>query len=696
MSYQVSARKYRPQRFDEVVGQPHIVRTLTNAIGSARIGHAYLFSGIRGVGKTTVARIFAKALNCESGPTAEPCNTCETCRQIVDGHAADVIEIDGASNNSVDNIRDLSENIRYRPLACRYKIYIIDEVHMLSGSAFNALLKTLEEPPGHAVFVLATTETHKLPQTIVSRCQHYAFRRVSRAEISDHLNGLAERDGISVSRSALSLVAQAADGSLRDALSLFDQAVSFGGGQIEEADISLMLGVSGQSTLSAFAGDILSGDAAGALNRLKDVINAGQDISILSGELVEQFRNLLVCKVTDTPETLIDLSSDDVAELSAQAQDAPREVLEQVLGLLTEAQERCRRAEAPRFLLEAALVRACQTPQLVDLGELLSRLDGDRPQAAARPQAAPARPAPARPAPQPPRSAPQPAPTAAPQAPPAQAPPAEVAPAAAMQAAGASTPKPPASAPEAPSAAQAAPTVPQDVAAAPVPQAAAPEPPAAPEPAPALTEPPAHRAPAARIPEPEPEPEPTPAAASKPAPESAPMFPPATVSEPAPRADPAVADARPAPFTPPPGTPTPVSGGPREIWTATVREINKRRPSLAAYLEQGVFRSASEDRLEVGFLPAYEVMYSMVSRPENQKFIANLANEVAGREVTVVLNLISDQAEDVSTLAQEFEAEAQAEHRQEVENAMELPFVKEVLDEFGGEIVELHKPDPES
>jgi len=597
-AYVVSARRYRPQTFAEVVGQPHIVRTLTNAITQGRIAHAYLFSGIRGVGKTTVARVFAKALACADGPTPTPCNRCELCRAITDGTAPDVMEIDGASNNSVDDIRELSENIRYRPLAARYRIYIIDEVHMLSQAAFNALLKTLEEPPPHAVFVFATTETHKIPQTILSRCQQHAFRRLSRREIIGHLEGIARADAIEAPRTAVGLLAQAADGSLRDALSLFDQAVSFGGGALSEADVTLMLGIAGQATLGAFAADVLAGDAAAALARLQDLTAAGQDLQILAAQLVEHFRNLLVCKVTDDPGGLIDLSADDVAEIRAQADGAPREVIAQVLHLLTEAQERCRRAPAPRFVLEAALVRASEAPRLEDLGTLLARLD-----ALAGGAPAPARPAAVEPPPRP--------------RPPAAAP--------------ASTPAPaPPSGPQGPARAVAA--------------GAAPSPPS-------------------------PEPAPAPAAAAPPAPEPAP----APAPEP-PRAAPAPAD----------------------LWPAVVREIKKRRPALAAYLEQGVVRAVSRGRVEVGFLPASEVMYSMVSRPENRDFIVDVAREVAGHDVAVSFAVLAEQAAgEVTTLAQEFEAHEAETHRAEVERTMELPFIRDVLETFGGEIVELRKPDPE-
>jgi DNA polymerase-3 subunit gamma/tau len=513
----------------------------------------------------------------------------------------------------VDDIRTLTEQVRIPPQIGSHSVYIIDEVHMLSQSAFNALLKTLEEPPPHAVFVFATTETHKIPQTILSRCQHHAFRRIPRAEIVDHLARVAERDGIEAPRTALGLLARGADGSLRDSLSLLDQAVSFGGGAISEEDVTLMLGVTGQATLMDFAREVLAGDAAAALERLRALTGAGQDLQTLAAELVEHFRNLLVCRVTDRPEALIDLSGDDIAEIRAQAATAPREVIEQVLHLLTEAQERCRRALSPRFILEAALVRASEAPRLADLGEVLARLDalgGTTP-------SAPRTPAPPR--------------AAAPPPPPREPPP----------------------------------------------RPSAPPPPPEPEPGPAR----ALEA-GASVPPPEPRPEPIAAAPPPPEPEA-----------PQPAPAPETAAPEPAPEAPRPG---PAPGTPREVWAQVVREIRKRRPALASYLEQGAVRAVSADRVEVGFQAAYEVMHSMVDRPENRAFVAEVAREVAGREVAVAFVVLDDAASDapVTTLAQEFEAHEAEVQRQEVERAMELPFIRDVVDTFGGEIVELRKPEP--
>src|SRR4026208_804195 len=242
MDYQVSARKYRPGTFDDVIGQPHVVQTLVNAMTTKRIAQAYLFSGTRGVGKTTVARILAKALNCEQGPTGMPCGICVNCMEIAQGHSVDVIEIDGASNTSVDDVREIRENVKFSPFKGTYRVYIIDEVHMLSNSAFNALLKTLEEPPSHVVFIFATTEIHKIPATILSRCQHYNFRRISKAEIVLRLRHIVERDGLAIEDRSLMALARASEGSMRDGLSLLDQVIAFGGKSIVHTDLETLLG----------------------------------------------------------------------------------------------------------------------------------------------------------------------------------------------------------------------------------------------------------------------------------------------------------------------------------------------------------------------------------------------------------------------------------------------------------------------
>src|SRR6476661_6729612 len=276
MDYQVSARKYRPASFQDVTGQPHVIKTLMNSIAGNRIAHAFLFSGSRGVGKTTVARILAKSLNCEQGPTSTPCDRCANCLEIAQGNSVDVIEIDGASNTSVDDVRELRENIKFTPFKGTYRVYIIDEVHMLSNSAFNALLKTLEEPPTHVVFIFATTEIHKIPATILSRCQHYNFRRIARTEIVERLRHVVDQDKIVIEERSLMALARASEGSMRDGLSLLDQAVAFGGKTIVHADLEALLGAVPQELVRAMIHAITTQESAAALRVLAQLLDQGQ------------------------------------------------------------------------------------------------------------------------------------------------------------------------------------------------------------------------------------------------------------------------------------------------------------------------------------------------------------------------------------------------------------------------------------
>src|SRR3990167_1026148 len=281
MSYIVLARKWRPTVFEKVVGQEHVTTTLRNAIIEKRIAHAYLFSGPRGVGKTTVARIFAKALNCSHGPTPSPCNECQSCKEITTNISVDVIEIDGASNTSVDNVREIRENIKYLPSRGRYRIYIIDEVHMLSNPAFNALLKTLEEPPSHAIFIFATTESHKIPDTVLSRCQRFDFKRISLKEIQDHIKFVAKTEGVNIADKAIYLIAREVDGSLRDAHSLLDQVIAFAGSDIKESDVVDALGLLDRTLLFQLSEAIIDKNGKGCLKLVEKVYNFGYDLKRL-------------------------------------------------------------------------------------------------------------------------------------------------------------------------------------------------------------------------------------------------------------------------------------------------------------------------------------------------------------------------------------------------------------------------------
>jgi DNA polymerase-3 subunit gamma/tau len=360
MDYQVSARKYRPGTFDDVIGQPHVVQTLVNAMTTKRIAQAYLFSGTRGVGKTTVARILAKALNCEQGPTGMPCGICVNCMEIAQGHSVDVIEIDGASNTSVDDVREIRENVKFTPFKGAYRVYIIDEVHMLSNSAFNALLKTLEEPPPHVVFIFATTEIHKIPATILSRCQHYNFRRIAKTEIIARLRHVAEQDGIKLEERSLAALARASEGSMRDGLSLLDQAVAFGGKSIDHAELETLLGAVPQELLRSLIQAIISQDSAAALRTLSQLIEGGHDLRAYCADVVEYLRNLLVVSVTASQEwpALIGASADDLAQLAADKGSLTPEHIQQLFALFTQAEDALRFSAHPRFVLETAAVKA--------------------------------------------------------------------------------------------------------------------------------------------------------------------------------------------------------------------------------------------------------------------------------------------------------------------------------------------------
>ncbi len=321
MSYLVLARKYRPQTFDEIVMQDHITRTLTNAIVSNRVAHAILFSGPRGTGKTTVARILAKAMNCKEGPIPAPCNVCRSCIEITTGNAVDVFEIDGASNNSVDQVRELRENVKYMPAHSLYKIYVIDEVHMLSLAAFNALLKTLEEPPSHVMFIFATTELRKIPVTILSRCQHHDFRRIDVESISKHLETICSKENVDIAVESLRLIAHEADGSMRDALSLLDQVMTCSDGAVSHDQVLELLGVLDRKIIFDLSAAIFSKDTSGLLDMVEEIYASGHDMKKLYRDFIEHFRNLLVVKMGDKIDRLVNLSADEVRSMVEQVKD---------------------------------------------------------------------------------------------------------------------------------------------------------------------------------------------------------------------------------------------------------------------------------------------------------------------------------------------------------------------------------------
>ncbi len=372
MGYQVLARKWRPRSFQELTGQEHVSTTIENAIKANRIAHAYLFSGVRGVGKTTVARILAKSLNCSDGPTAAPCMTCDSCREITDGFSVDVIEIDGASHTGVDSIRELQENAQYAPMRGRYKIYIIDEVHMLSTSAFNALLKILEEPPPHLIFIFATTEPHKIPNTIHSRCQHFQFRRISYREIVERLRFILKEEGIEAGEDALSVVARSSDGSMRDALSLLDQAISYTGGSLRGEDVSWILGLADNMT-TLFVRHILDKDSAKALLVIKDAIDGGYDVKQFCSNVVGYMRDLIMVRLGMGSE-VIDLPEEGIAEMGKMSENVQVEDLQRLFAIFSKVLDEMKWFPYPRFSLEMAVVRAANMRPVVAIDEILDKL----------------------------------------------------------------------------------------------------------------------------------------------------------------------------------------------------------------------------------------------------------------------------------------------------------------------------------
>jgi DNA polymerase-3 subunit gamma/tau len=408
MSYQVIARKYRPRVFDDVVGQRLITDTLKNAIRTERVAHGYIFSGARGVGKTTTARVLAKALNCAHGPTEIPCGECASCQEIAAGNSIDVLEIDAASNRGIDEIRELRENVRYLPARDRYKIFIIDEAHMLTTEAFNALLKTLEEPPPRSLFILATTEAHKLPSTIQSRCQHFSFRLLDYQEIFSRLAWVAEQEQIQAEEGALSAVTQAAEGSMRDGLSLLDQVIASCGSRLEETRVRQVLGVVPTQLLNGVLEAVHAGDARRVLERVGQLATEGYELAHFCGELTRTVRNLMVAKSCGAESPLVQVASEERARLAELAGLFGEEDLARFFNLLLRTESEMRYALQPRFHLELGLMKLVHARRLAPLEALLGQLGepGARAKAAgAAPRTtapAPVRPAPLKTAPAPP------------------------------------------------------------------------------------------------------------------------------------------------------------------------------------------------------------------------------------------------------------------------------------------------------
>ncbi len=400
MSYLVLARKWRPQRFEDVVGQGAVVRTLRNALARGRVPHAMIFSGVRGVGKTTLARLMAKAICCPADDP--PCNACESCQEITSGTAIDLHEIDGASNRGIQEIRDLKEHLKFLPAKLPYKIYIIDEVHMLTNEAFNALLKTLEEPPDHVYFMFATTEVHKVPVTILSRCQRFALQRIPFAELAGFFRQVAEAEGVALDERAVEMITREAGGSVRDGLSLLDQVISFGGDTVGEAEVADVLGLVDRRLFLELVAALLAGDLAAALVKLDRACRAGVGLKRIVADLLVVCRALVVIATCQRPEALLDCSDAELAELRRLAEGHPAERLQHFLQLVLRAADEVQRAADPRTALEMLFIRLCEARRITSVAELLQRVDkllasGAPSSSSAPPPASAAAPAPSAP-----------------------------------------------------------------------------------------------------------------------------------------------------------------------------------------------------------------------------------------------------------------------------------------------------------
>ena len=392
--YQALYRKYRPKVFADVVGQEHVTRTLMNEIRTGRHSHAYLFTGSRGTGKTTCAKIFAKAVNCEHPVNGDPCNECATCRGIDSGAVMDVVEIDAASNNGVDSIRDIRDEANFTPVNGKYRVYIIDEVHMLSTGAFNALLKTLEEPPAHVKFILATTEVHKLPATILSRCQRFDFKRISPEDIAGRVLYVADQEHLNVTQNAANLIARLADGALRDALSILDQCMGHGT-DIDENVVNEVVGLTGRTHLFALADSILQRDSASALDQINELHSRSCDMERLCSELINHFRNLMVCRAVSDPQNLIVCSPQELADYEEEAQDCNMQDIMHVLNVLGETLTYMRKGLNRRVEMEMAVIRLCGEEPAGAPQEIPSPVPRPRRHAKPAPKKAEPKPAPA-------------------------------------------------------------------------------------------------------------------------------------------------------------------------------------------------------------------------------------------------------------------------------------------------------------
>jgi DNA polymerase-3 subunit gamma/tau len=633
MSYLVLARKYRPTTFDEVIGQDGVVRTLKNAIAMDRVAHAYLFTGARGVGKTTVARLLAKALNCEQGPTPEPDNDCSICQEIARGNSPDVFEIDGASNTGVDDVRQLRDNIQYLPARSRFKIYIIDEVHMLSTSAFNALLKTLEEPPAHAKFVFATTEPHKIPMTVLSRCQRFDFKRIASAAIEQQLERVLAAEDMRIEPEGLRLIARQAGGSMRDGLSLTDQVLAFGGDSSGIDQVRQALGLTGSGLYEELVDALLDGRADDLMRLVERLFDEGHDLARFLEGLLWHVHHLILFRTLDEPAELVDLLEEERQRLRTQAERAEPLRWHQVFDVLSRTAGELARHPYPRLVLETALLRLAVIEPVVAVDELLARVE----QLAGRLGAeAPVRPGPTGSGGGAPARGRSPGRPAAESASPRRAQPP------------AAEPPPPAAEPPPP-------------AAEPPPPAAGPPPPAA-EPSPPAAEPPP---PAAEPPSPAAEP-PLPAAE-----------PPPPAAEPPPPAEPAAPEAPAAEAAPGAG----LDG--QAAWEPLVAHVSRQRPSLGSFLNHARLRRLDAETLVIALEPG-SFFYDQLRAERNRAELQQLAAGFLGRPVQLSVEPLSD--EDGPSLAEAKESRARQMQQEMRRQALEHPMVQEAIRVFGAEV----------
>ena len=636
MDYQVSARKFRPGTFEELIGQPHVVQTLRNAILRQQVAHAYLFSGMRGVGKTTAARILAKALNCgrseapsgadgperspeqsRGGPTPEPCGQCESCLEITRGNSVDVIEIDGASNTGVDDVRELRENVKFSPFRGTYRIYIIDEVHMLSNSAFNALLKTLEEPPPHAVFIFATTEVHKIPPTITSRCQHFNFRRIPRREIIARLQEVVTHVGVTINERSLGAMARASEGSMRDALSLLDQAVAFGGQSITEHDVDEMLGAVPDELVSRLVQTVVSQDPAAAVALVGEVVDHGYDLRAYCGAVVERMRHLMIAAVVpgfEQAQGLMDLPDEEVKHLLTEAKSFSVEQVQEIFHLFAQAEDRLRSTAHPRFVFEVAAVRAARLLQ--PGAQVLRQAEtgrGPQPQAASAPAEKPR-----------PASGAPPSPVRQPD----------------HRAGTSGRPFDSASFDSAQDK--------QDRPSAPVSGQGGPP------------SPPAQKTPASN-------------AAS------------------APRAARPAVEAKSAPQSRPasPGSPPAIR---EEDWQRVVDSVIQDSPNIGTFLEMGTLVKVEGNQVIVGFPKTAAVACSRIQKEENRALIAKVCQTVAGASIHLRVVELTGEPGDGLTIRQMRTKRREQDDEALLEQARANPMVKQAMELFGGEVVKASRP----